>query len=323
MANYGIPYQGSKGQYAPMIFRAISQRQASGGSRTLVDPFCGGYAVSHYFREQGWATVSSDIDRYVVALLRQSLAGLPKDEAYKWVMREMFETARDNPDSLGLPDWQVGFIRIVWSFGNSQTSYLYGKHLEAAKEEIHHLVVSGRESQSLAEMTGVSLALQRKVGQLRTPYARRKGWKRAYLHATKSPSASIAQSASLSRIERVESLQHLFQAERVLASKGVSSEPPTVRDYRSALDLVEPGQAVYLDPPYAGTAGYGEGGFDHGEFWALAEDVARRTQVYVSEYSAPDEWQSVLSFSRPNTAAGAHRASTTPAREHLFTWRGE
>lgn len=73
--HYGIPYQGSKGKYAPKIFRAINNRHIPGRERILYDPFCGGYAVSHYFALAGWDTVSSDLDKYTVALLNEALTG--------------------------------------------------------------------------------------------------------------------------------------------------------------------------------------------------------------------------------------------------------
>lgn len=41
---------------------------------------------------------------------------------------------------------------------------------------------------------------------------------------------------------------------------------------------------LYLDPPYAGTQGYG-GGFDHAAFIARVREWATHTDVFVSEYS--------------------------------------
>ena len=49
---YGIPYQGSKGAHAGRIYRCIAQRHPD--ARTLVDPFCGGWAVAHAFTRAGW-----------------------------------------------------------------------------------------------------------------------------------------------------------------------------------------------------------------------------------------------------------------------------
>ena len=58
-------------------------------------------------------------------------------------------------------------------------------------------------------------------------------------------------------------------------------------------DLLEipPNSIIYCDPPYAGTTKYATGGFDHDEFWQWCRDkVAEGHSVFVSEYSAPDDW---------------------------------
>lgn len=61
----------------------------------------------------------------------------------------------------------------------------------------------------------------------------------------------------------------------------------------SYLDLDIPDNStVYCDPPYASTTGYG-GDFDHVVFWEWATDLSRRCRVFVSEYSAPDEWKCI------------------------------
>jgi site-specific DNA-adenine methylase len=44
---------------------------------------------------------------------------------------------------------------------------------------------------------------------------------------------------------------------------------------------------LYLDPPYENAAGYASD-FDHGLFWRRARAWARFTDVWVSEYDAPD-----------------------------------
>ena len=44
VSRYGIPYQGSKGRFAARIYRTIAHRHPD--AHTLIDPFCGGWAVS-------------------------------------------------------------------------------------------------------------------------------------------------------------------------------------------------------------------------------------------------------------------------------------
>lgn len=53
---------------------------------------------------------------------------------------------------------------------------------------------------------------------------------------------------------------------------------------------------IYCDPPYKGTTGYSTGKFDHDEFWEWCRSmVLLGHSVFVSEYSAPDDFVSVWS----------------------------
>jgi DNA adenine methylase len=96
---------------------------------------------------------------------------------------------------------------------------------------------------------------------------------------------------------------------------------------KSALDGVEfqwcdydalsipDGAYVYCDPPYAGTAGYSTGKFNHTEFWEWARRLRERCTVRVSEFSAPDDWRVVWEQERPLMGSGAKRRLKT---ERLF-----
>lgn len=66
-------------------------------------------------------------------------------------------------------------------------------------------------------------------------------------------------------------------------------------DYHVSSDTV-----VYCDPPYADTLQYrGADGFDHAEFWdVMRRWDARGALVLVSEYTAPDDWESILDIER-------------------------
>lgn len=65
----------------------------------------------------------------------------------------------------------------------------------------------------------------------------------------------------------------------------------TSMDYR---ELVIPeGATVYCDPPYAGTYDFYRKPFDTETFWKWAGQLSKRCRVFVSEYSAPSEYQVV------------------------------
>lgn len=60
-------------------------------------------------------------------------------------------------------------------------------------------------------------------------------------------------------------------------------------DYRNV--PIPPHSIIYCDPPYRGTTGYANK-FDHDQFWAWVRGKkAEGHTVYVSEYSAPDDFK--------------------------------
>lgn len=64
---------------------------------------------------------------------------------------------------------------------------------------------------------------------------------------------------------------------------------------------------IYCDPPYAGTAQYGDA-FDSAAFWKWADrmvDAGHR--VFVSEYNAPEHWKCLYSFSTVRNCLGSNR----------------
>ncbi len=87
-----------------------------------------------------------------------------------------------------------------------------------------------------------------------------------------------------------------YQAE---AQKNILKQAPFLRGIvfksGSYLDLNLPeGAIVYCDPPYAGTSKYKDD-FDHAVFWDWCNKVAKTHRIFVSEYTAPDNWESVWS----------------------------
>lgn len=338
MANWGLPYQGSKGAHVHRIFRAITQR-SSGGSH-LYDPFCGGFAVSHYFLSHGWSVTASDADCYQIALLKALLEGDGVPSLMnEWVPRQLFERCRDDPASTGLSDAEVQFVRLVWSFGNTGTCYLYGRPLEETKRLTHRLVVNGETALRLTELTGVPVQVQERVAKLPAG-SRHAGWKRAYaLAGGRDPSKQ--QSKHRERAARVAALRDTtaelasqegsgrFALQNLEATSRIAEFSLAGRaglqccSYETTLAHLPAGSDIYLDPPYEGTEVYaGSETFDHPRFWAHATDLARQGhRVYVSEYTAPPDWKPILAFSRPNRMSADPLAKTRYHREKLFVHR--
>ena len=111
------------------------------------------------------------------------------------------------------------------------------------------------------------------------------------------------------------------RAERSLLKDlpGVKSATFTCLDYH---DVEIPDDAiVYCDPPYANTTGYTVGQFDTNEFWHYMRQLSKRCDVYISEESAPDDFECV--WSQELTRTLDFNKSNQPKKvEKLFKYKG-
>lgn len=84
---------------------------------------------------------------------------------------------------------------------------------------------------------------------------------------------------------------------------------------------IPPNSIIYCDPPYQGTTGYATGAFNHEKFWQWCRDkVAEGHKVYVSEYTAPDDWVCVWEKTVNNTLT--KDTGSKKGVEKLFVIRG-
>lgn len=92
--------------------------------------------------------------------------------------------------------------------------------------------------------------------------------------------------------------------------------------YCSYLDLeIPPSSIIYCDPPYANTTKYATGNFDHDTFWQWCRDKdAEGHQVFVSEYTAPDDWECVWE-KRTGANFASGRKNQSERVERLFVMR--
>jgi DNA adenine methylase len=94
---------------------------------------------------------------------------------------------------------------------------------------------------------------------------------------------------------------------------------------RSYDDLFIPSNSIiYCDIPYSGTKQYSTSkGFDHGLFWDWAREKSQDNSVFISEYSAPDDFECIWekqakSSLSANGKFGGNKVST----EKLFKYKG-
>ncbi|SFO05736.1 DNA adenine methylase [Xenorhabdus japonica] len=85
-------------------------------------------------------------------------------------------------------------------------------------------------------------------------------------------------------------------------------------DYRE-LDIPN-GAVVYCDPPYANTTGY-QRSFDSAEFWDWVRELSNRCTVFVSEYTAPDDFDCIWSREITSGISG----TKTTSIESLFVMK--
>lgn len=124
MSRYGLPFMGSKNKLAKRIVNLLPSAEH------LYDLFAGGCAVSHAALLSGkWKCVHfSDITDSVV-LFRDCLEGNIPDVS-EWISREEFFRRKDSDP----------YVRIIWSFGNTQQSYIYSREIEPYKKAVHEMI---------------------------------------------------------------------------------------------------------------------------------------------------------------------------------------
>ena len=191
------------------------------------DLFGGGGAISFEFlqRRQIERVVYNELNTGVVALLKKIRDDGVTPEFYKWVDRDTFNKHKNDDD------WFGGLCKVVWSFGNNQRGYLFGKHIEDLKRQAHECVINGAPF----ELDGISFNnLQgNTINERRLRF-------RSILAANKKR-------FDFERLQRLEQLERLERLD--------------IRN-QSAFDVVidTPIEEtiIYLDPPYKGTEKYQE-----------------------------------------------------------------
>lgn len=111
------------------------------------------------------------------------------------------------------------------------------------------------------------------------------------------------------------------QAKRGLLKdlSGVVNATFTCLDYKDV--EIPDGAVVYCDPPYANTTGYTLGQFDTNEFWEYVRQLSKRCDVYISEESAPDDFECIWSKEKVRTLEKNDNVGRVKV-EKLFKYKG-
>ena len=295
-----VPYMGSKRKSAQKIYQTIINFNPKPG--TLVDLFCGGFSISEKFLRNGWRIIANDKNIYVVELLRKTiLEGLPEDIVTKFVTRKEFFDVLKNPDNY--EKWYVGFVQCVWSFGNNQRCYLFGKDIEQIKHAGHKLVIDKDPTEIQKLMPDIP---QKYIDGI----LKQSDWHKrriALVMVAGKLKTRILELQQLQQLERLERLEQLQQLEQLQFYSG------KYQDVK-----IPKGAIIYCDPPYKGTAEYKEGSFNHAEFWEWCRKISKTNKIYISEYSSPEDFIPLLSYSQKSTLRGGQQRHDNQPRENIF-----
>lgn len=259
----GIPYMGSKRKLASEILQKITQRHEH--ISDFYDLFGGGGSISFTaIRDYRFNVHYNELNSHIFSLVEYLKNNKTLDpKFYEWVTREEFHKQCNRTDA----DWYSGFVMSCWSFGNKQSSYLYGQDIEELKRLAHQFVVFGcLDSMNKLELDLIELLKIKDIQKRRNIFCDyvKKGWGRFDLQ-------NQERIQSLERIQNLQNLQNLQIYNKSYEDIKINGHHPI----------------IYCDIPYKGTGEYKEGGFDHDKFYQWAKDIEH--PVYISEYDAPFE----------------------------------
>lgn len=251
----GLPYMGSKRKLAPAIVDKILFDYPD--TKHVYDLFGGGGAISFEFAKRGLDVTYNELNSAVVALLRDVMENGITDKYYQWVSREMFDAHKVGND------WMGGFCQCIWSFGNSQKSYLFGNDIEPLKKLGHEVIVDKNENSlmALSKLLGIEIPIE--VMHRETVNDRRLAF-RLFLSRCQNR-------FDLEQLERLEQLQRLGKKFTILNGSYADVKIETPID----------STVIYLDPPYENTAKYKEC-LIHSELKAWID--ASPYTIYLSSY---------------------------------------
>ena len=312
---YGIPYMGSKQVIADSICMNFPKAE------NFYDLFGGGGSITHYMmlhRANNYAHFHyNELNPLVADLLKRAVAGEFSYDVFKpeWISREDFHARKDKD----------GYVRCVWSFGNSGRNYLFGEDIEQYKKSMHMAVVF-EEFDSLAiETLGFSKwPKEANTIKKRRHYLRQKlSWynekkklpKCLYQFLSDKQRKQMGVKDNVKQLEQLEQLQRLERLERLERLQQFERLTVTSLSYEQV--EIKPNSVVYCDIPYVGTADYGNS-FNHKKFfdWAASRDFP----VYISEYEVKDpRFQLVYSIDKRSLLS---REDNKLVKNERLYWNG-
>jgi site-specific DNA-adenine methylase len=265
----GIPYMGSKRKLASDILIKLTSRQEN--ITDFYDLFGGGGSISFTaIRDYRFNVHYNELNKHIFSLVEY----LKKNKTleprfYEWVTREQFfeQCGKSNEEA----DWYSGFVMSCWSFGNKQSSYIYGSDIEELKHLAHQFIVHGCLD-SMNEL-GVNIPEILDFENIQ---------KRRVLFCKEIEKIL----SNRFDMQNLESLKYIESLGRLQNLQNLQNLQITNKSYENVL-ITGDNPVIYCDIPYKGTGEYKEGGFDHEKFYQWFSNLDY--PAYLSEYEAPFE----------------------------------
>ena len=276
----GMPYMGSKRKLAPKILNKIINDNPR--IKNIYDLFGGGGSISmmalQYPKIEN--VFYNEFNTSITLLLEDIRDNGITAKYYDWIERDTFKENVDKDTLLG------GICKCIWSFGNSQRCYLFGKEIEDYKRLLHKIIVNQCEK-SLKEFNDkfdVNIKLEYEpclFGYEESINSRR-------IRIMSKMKSSISQRIEL---EQLQQLQQLEQLQQLQVITNLSYEEVEIK---TPIDET----IIYLDPPYKNTASYNK----TIDFDKLKEYIENsKYTIYVSGYENTYDMFEVASYKHRST----------------------
>lgn len=305
-----IPYMGSKRKLATRIINSIIDFKGQDFTH-FYDLFGGGGAISFAANNLWDVEVHyNELNEAIFNLMNHIIAG--GEIPTKWVTRDEFF------ESINGSSWMSGLIQSVWSFGNGQTSYIYGRDIQDMKLLGHRICVD-KDPQALLEVEeltkyALKIDLNKSMNELRLQL---KHQVQARLDYHKKERWPITEELEMfSQLDRLQHLNRINSLNRIKNEKNIKKITTTNKSYNQV--SIKPRSIIYCDPPYIGTGEYKEGGFDHETFYKWCRETPH--PVFISEYTMPEDFKCIASFNHKSTFSGTNNNKNVI--EKLY-WNGK
>lgn len=295
---FGMPYKGSKNSIAQHIIDVMPPAEH------FYDLFGGGGAVTHCAALSGKFKYVhyNEFNPVVCEGFMKAVKGMYKTED-RWISREDFMNLKGSDP----------YVAICFSFGNDLKTYAYGRDIEEYKKGFHYFLFFNDRTilEKFVDLKGFEFRkseMSEKYNELKnflktTDFKNKcilESGERLFRLQNFDKHQGIEQLSCLQSFERLERLERLEYS--CLSYEKVPIEEDSV---------------IYCDPPYSGTNKYTVE-FDHEKFYSWAR---LQKNIYVSEYSMPDDFHMVGFVNKRSLMDAAGKAGTK--KEKLFTNRHE